>query len=282
MPIVKRVIFALSSVHLTRITRPAAAGGEGEEQREFRRCRNGRGVSPPATREAATAARRANDERDPRPPTAGARGAVDGRGVKRAKGWGRGNRAPARQIVYVGLVAEGSARGKERHETERFLGLAGTFFHLGVSAALLSFSLSLSLYLVLVFRSLIRDSPHIHLRPLLLVTALVSPCSLSLSLAFPFSLPPFFKSRTPPPLRGTRDTVTARTKNVRAYVPPSRYAHIDLRSSVFLSTASRREAAFAGIVSLSSRDSLPDFFPFSFSLSLASSLRPITAESFSR
>lgn len=91
------------------------------------------GVSPPPSR--AEAARRANETPVPYG------GAC--RGVGRAKGSGVGEPCAGEQIVYVRLVAEGSARGKERHETERFLGLAGTFFSRRVSAARFSLSLFL-------------------------------------------------------------------------------------------------------------------------------------------
>jgi len=60
------------------------------------------------------------------------------------EGRGMGESCAGEQIVCVRLVAEGSTRGKERHETERFLGLAGT---LGLAALL---SLSFSLHLLLL------------------------------------------------------------------------------------------------------------------------------------
>lgn len=48
---------------------------------------------------------------------------------QRGRERGRGARAPASKSC-VRLVAEGSAREKERHEPNRFLGLAGTFSRL--------------------------------------------------------------------------------------------------------------------------------------------------------
>lgn len=229
----------------------------------------GGGVSPPATREAATAARRANDERDPRPPTAGARGAVDGRGVKRAKGWGRGNRAPARQIVYVGLVAEGSARGKERHETERFLGLAGTFFHLGVSAALLSFSLSLPLLGPRLPISHSRFPPYSP--PSLIVShrSRFPLFSLSLSL-FPSLFPPFL-NHEPLPLFGVHATLSPHER--RTYVRTYRRAgtRISIFDRAFFSRPPRGEKRRSRVSFLSRLGILSlIFFP---SLSLYLSLR---------
>lgn len=134
-----RAILALSSIHLTRIAR----AGE-EERREFRRVPEWKGFRPPLSRR--EAGRRANETLVPYGKGRGGTG-------RAGEGPGKGESCAGEQILYVRLVAEGSARGKERHETERFLGLAGTFFfYIGVS---LHFSLSLSLFSVprLIFQS---------------------------------------------------------------------------------------------------------------------------------
>lgn len=152
------------------------------------------------------------------------------------EGLREGESCAGEQIVYVRLVAEGSARGKERHEIERFLGLAGTFFHVGVSQ-----HFSLPLILRLIFHS--RFPPIIHFRPL--ATAPVSPL---VSPFFPPLFPPFFNLEPLPPPRCTLSPQ-------RTYVRRGG-TRISIFDRAFLSAASRREA-FAALS--------PVFPPFSLS-----------------
>lgn len=167
------------------------------------------------------------------------------------EGLREGESCAGEQIVYVRLVAEGSARGKERHETERFLGLAGTFFHVGVSQ-----HFSLPLILRLIFHS--RFPPIIHLRPL--ATAPVSPL---VSPFFPPLFPPFFNLEPLPP---PRCTLSPQRTYVRT---PRRYTHIDLRSSVSLGRFEERNVR-------GSRRFSPGFSPLlSFSLSRVVSVQPL-------
>lgn len=78
--------------------------------------------------------------------------------VKEEKGGGEPR--TGEQIVRVRLVAEGSTRGKERHEIERFLGLAGTLSRWISSYPSLSLPPSICSFVVPIFAIFPINSPR--------------------------------------------------------------------------------------------------------------------------
>lgn len=170
-------------------------------------------------------------------------------------------------------MAEGSARGKERHETERFLGLAGTFFFSSRWVSRLRFSLSLSLCrrqcLVLILRSQFPPPPS------------SSTFVLSHRSRFPlrfrrFSLlsSPLFSFLSRTPLSFSVHASLSRTY-VRTHVRRGG-TRISIFDRAFLSAAPRREA-FAALAGVLSRFSL-----LSLSFSISHFVSRPAAVSFSR
>lgn len=138
------------SVHSTKreIVRAVKRGKENLEG-----SRIGRGLgSPPPGENRRGEWRRANETLVPY-------GRCCAAGLGTLKGGGEGESCAGEKIVYVRLVAEGSARGKERHETERFLGLAGTFSRWVSRCTCLSFLSPSSDPPRLIFRSQIPLPP---------------------------------------------------------------------------------------------------------------------------
>lgn len=104
--------------------------------------------------------------------------------VKEEKGGGEPR--TGEQIVRVRLVAEGSTRGKERHEIERFLGLAGTLSR-WISRTHLSLPPSICSFVVPIFAIFPINSPRTSLDhrdyPLGILSFFFSPPSSFLSLS---------------------------------------------------------------------------------------------------